>query len=266
MDDKGLSRLLKQILIERGIDLSQYRSSFLERRLRIRLGKLGIDSYDGYGLFLSRHREEYENLLQILSINVTEFFRDPKTFEGFQSTILPLLTRQSLGRRLRIWSAGCASGEEPYSIAIVIAEFLQKEWEKWKIDILATDVDMKALERAGAGRYPRAALQKISEERKRRFFREGDGSYDVIPSLRSWVRFERKDLLDCRPLSGLDVIFCRNVLIYLDIPMQIKLFHTFHDSLQEGGYLILGNLEIMLREGLSLFRPVDVERRTYQRI
>ncbi len=263
-----LDELLEQIRRERGVDLGSYKPSFLERRLAVRLRARGCADYAAYGRLLRAEPAEYGALLKALAINLTRYFRDGATFEALETRFLPELVRsRAATRRLLAWSAGCAGGEEPYSLAILLREVLRADWDRWHVEILATDMDERALEKGRAGRYDPLSLQGLPPRYRawvERYFPPGSPR-ELAGELRAWVSFRRLDLT-CDPIPhDLDLILCRNVLIYFDREQQERLYHCFHQALRAQGLLVLGKTEMLpITWGRHLV-PVDLREHIYRK-
>jgi len=259
--------LLAKIQEERGLDCTQYKPAFLQRRLAIRLRARKVDSYSAYANLLDTDPEEYTRLLDCLTINLTFFFRDQDVFQTLQEEILPSLMqereRQQV-RRLRFWSAGCASGEEPYSIAMLLAELLGDRLSEWHITILGTDYDLQALAKARQGVYDKFSFHDVPYKRLQQHFMPGV-PYEVHPRLRKLVRFAQHDLLSDPYPQRLDMILCRNVLIYFAREQHKRLVELFHRALLPGGYLVIGKAEILSRDMSNLFHLVDPRCHIYRR-
>ena len=233
-----------------GIRLISTKRELVYARLSKRLRALGINTFREYcDLLRDGDVQELIHCINAITTNVTTFFREIHHFEFLEKTVLPALIEQK-GRtpmpRLRIWSAGCSSGEEPYSIEIVMRE--QTALQRWDVKVLATDLDTHILERANKGHYDIKQLEKVSPERCKRWFRVGTGNntnlVSVVPELRERIRFRQLNLKDEWPMRGpFDAIFCRNVVIYFDKEMQKKLFNRFADMLTPNGYLFIGHSE-----------------------
>jgi chemotaxis protein methyltransferase CheR len=212
---------------------------------------------------------EYGLLLDALTINLTRFFRDTTTFQAIEEKLLPeLLERQSAKRRLRIWSAGCAAGEEAYSLAIMLRERLGADLPHWRLEILATDLDSKALDKARQGLYDSFSFQRLSPRYQawiERYFTP-DCRRRLAAEVRGRVTFRRHDLIQDPPPTGLDLILCRNVLIYFDRPQQDRLYSAFHQALRADGFLVLGKTEIMPMAWGHHFVPLDRREHIYRRI
>lgn len=237
---------------ETGIVLSDHKRQMVCGRLVKRLRALHLRSFAEYVELLQgpSAAAEVENLVNAITTNITNFFREPHHFHFLRDSVLaPRLTERPRRPRIRIWSAGCSSGEEPYSIAMTMADVL-KSGEGWDALILATDIDTNVLRRAEAGIYPVEALKHIPETYRKRFVRRVAGDTDKVQmadELRSMIRFRRLNLHDNWPMKGMfDAIFCRNVAIYFDKPTQRKLFNRYADYLNIGGMLYLGHAESLI--------------------
>jgi chemotaxis protein methyltransferase CheR len=263
MDD--FSRLLAYI--ERALDIrcSQYKEDYIRRRLMARMNITKMPNYREYMAFLAGHAEEKKALRNALTINVTKFFRDSDVFSVLRREIIPQILKTK--KRIRIWSAGCSSGEEPYSFAMILheASLLNKSVGG---TIYATDIDQEVLERAKTGIYDKSALENLSEwQLKRHFTPLPDGKYEIRPHLKSYVRFQYHDLMKGEPVSRyLDIISCRNVTIYFDERQKSELVRVFHEGLVPEGYYIMGLSEYLGKEGELLFRPSHIQQKVYSRI
>jgi chemotaxis protein methyltransferase CheR len=260
---------LKRKVIAKGLNCTGYKDDFLKRRFGGRMNVKGISSYAEYAHFLDKNPTECKELLDALTINVSEFFRDPTVWKAFQNTIMPVIIKermQASQREIKIWSAGCADGEEPYTIAISIIDALSYNLKAFRIDIVATDLDPQSLNRARGGIYPPARLRLVKHSVLQRFFTPIDGgNFRISDEARRLVRFQSHDLFSLPPSSPFDVVSCRNVMIYFSRELQQRLFRNFHRALSTGGYLILGKVESPVGECGSLFRCVDMTERIYQK-
>jgi chemotaxis protein methyltransferase CheR len=261
--------LLEQIRQERGIDLASYKSSFLQRRLAVRLRARGCPDFAAYRQLLHHEPAEYGPLLDALTINLTRFFRDGTTFQAIEEKLLPeLLQSRSAKRRLHLWSAGCAAGEEAYSLAIMLRECLGADLSRWRLEILATDLDSKALEKARQGLYDPFSFQGLApcyQPWIERYFTPGP-QRQLAAEVRGMVTFNQHDFIQDPPPPDLDLLLCRNVLIYFDRPQQDRLYCAFHQALRAGGFLVLGKAEIMPLAWSRHFVPVDRREHIYRRI
>lgn len=269
-EDDAILRDFGSVFDRYGHDITRYKPNFIKRRLDRRMGILEINDYSDYATFLRNEKKEFEELITSLSINVTSFFRDSKVYESFESLILPkLLPKLNSAEKIRIWSAGCASGEEPYSIAIMFLRKIGKQ-EKFGLEIIANDISKKAIEYARAGRYPSEMMEKIAPDVVTKYFKEtndaGWKEYMVDDSVKRIVSFKSSDILS-NDERGFDVIFCRNVLIYYEKEAQELILSKFYLSLKDSGYLVLGMDETMLgMRSEKLFRLLMPRERIYQKV
>ncbi len=251
-------------------NFQHYKTSTLSRRIQRRMQVLKIAAVEDYASYLARHEEETQALFRELLIGVTAFFRDPEAFDSLASNVLPnLLDGRGPEDTVRIWVAGCASGAEAYTMAILCCESRDREPtalaagsdESPTFQIFATDIDERSLQTARAGTYPVGIEDHLSPERLKRFFVK---RYQVTKGIRDMVLFSSHNLISDPPFSRLDLISCRNLLIYLGPHLQKKLIPLFHYALRAGGYLLLGPSENITSHA-ELFRPVDAKHRISQR-
>lgn len=232
---------------ESGISLSEQKKSLLASRLSKRLRDLGLDTFSEYyeKVTVESSREEFTRMLDLISTNKTDFFREPKHFDFLRDRILPELAQL---KRVRIWSSASSTGEEPYTIAMTLYDGVQNP-SQWDFKILASDLSTRVLAKAAAGTYDEERVRDVPEEIVKRHFLRGRGEsagmLKVKPHLADMIRFRRINLMDDQfPIkSPLDLIFCRNVMIYFDRPTQEKLVNKFHRYLKPGGYLFIGHSE-----------------------
>ncbi len=248
-DFETLKRVIEKTL---RIKCQNYKEAYIRRRLLSRMRSTGAETYEAYLRYLREHPAEFELLRNALTINVTEFFRDPEVFEIIRSDLLPAILKDR--GRVRLWCAGCSSGEEAYTLAILLTETLGMTGTRNAM-IYATDIDEVVLGRAREGVYEEKALQKVPEALVRKhFIRREDGNYEVRPHLRSMVRFSRHDLMTDQPIVRfLDLISCRNVTIYFTEGQKNDLARLFHGALSPGGYYVMGKTEYLAREVEHLF-------------
>lgn len=233
------------------IHLNASKRELVYGRLARRIRSLGLPGFDAYcDLLTSRFGNEIENLINAITTNLTSFFRENHHFEYLAHTVMPKLMRDNAeDRRIRIWSAGCSTGEEPYSIAMIVREALGDD-HRWDVKILATDIDSNVIATARAGRYPANRQHGIGESRLQRWFTrsvDGSGEVTICDELRDLIRYAPLNLMDTWPFDGpFDAIFCRNVVIYFDPESQRILFSRFGDVLARHGSLFIGHSESML--------------------
>ncbi|BDG59419.1 CheR family methyltransferase [Caldinitratiruptor microaerophilus] len=233
-----------------GIDLDAYKGNQLERRLQGILRRVGVPDLIQYSRLLQSDSRRLQEFRDFLTINVTEFFRNPDRFEDLKHKVLPALLRER--RPLRIWSAGCSTGAEPYSIAIILDEIDPGG----RHDILATDVDATALAQAREAVYQEREMKEVSPARRRRYFTETPSGWQVVPHIRSAVRFVQHNLLSDPFPGDLDLIVCRNVVIYFAEEAKTALYERFRRSLRPGGVLFVGGTESLLRARELGFTPL----------
>lgn len=261
----GFTTILALLHDATGADFSSYKPATIKRRIARRMALVHTERLEDYAHYLEGHRVEVQALSQDCLITVTSFFREPKAFEVLGEEILPrLLKDRPPGALVRVWVPGCATGEEVYSIVICLLERAGEAKVNPSFQVFATDLSEGALEKARAGTYPETIAQEVSGERLGRFFTKVDGRYRVIKAIRDMCVFARHDLTKDPPFSRLDLITCRNVLIYLEPWLQQKVLATFHYALQPSGFLLLGPSETA---GASpeLFAPVDKKHRIYSK-
>lgn len=246
-------------------DFINYKRSTVLRRIERRMQITECEDLASYLIYLRQHPEEVRGLLRDLLISVTNFFRDPKAFQQLESEIMPrLFAEMKTGDQVRVWVPGCATGEEAYSHAIILTEFAETLSQPPSLQIFATDIDEEALTYGRNGLYPNTIAADVSPQRLRRFFTNEGLSYRVKRELRETVLFAPQNLLRDPPFSKLNLISCRNLLIYIDRQAQERLLETFHFALKPGGYLFLGTSESA--DGLSSgFTAVDKKSRIFQR-
>ena len=247
-------------------DFALYKPGTLLRRIERRMALAGVDDSGRYLDMLRQDSGELELLAKDLLINVTSFFRDPKAFELLAKEIIPdLVHRHPSDRPLRIWVAGCSTGEETYSLAMLFLEEIAAAKRNIKLQVFASDVDEDAVALAREGRYPESIAADVSPARLARFFTQEDHSYRVVPELRGVVVFTAQDVLADPPFSRLDLISCRNLLIYLRPEAQEKVLLLFHFALREGGVLMLGSSETVGSLD-DRFEPISKTQRIYRQI
>ncbi|MEK7405013.1 MAG: CheR family methyltransferase, partial [Acidobacteriota bacterium] len=239
-----LAKVLAAVRSATGVDFSLYRQTTVRRRIARRMALHKIEEIEEYSRFLSQNPAEVEALYREILIKVTGFFRDPEMFQVLKSQILPeIFSQLSPEAPIRIWVPGCATGEEAYSITIVLLEFLDENRQHRPVQIFATDVSDEAIEKARAGVYIENIAADVSQERLRRFFVKHDGGYQVAKTVRDLCVFARQNLTKDPPFSKIDLISCRNVLIYLEPVLQKRVIPMFHYALKPAGFLVLENSE-----------------------
>jgi chemotaxis protein methyltransferase CheR len=258
--------LLNKIRRERGLDCRQYKPAFLERRLAVRLRARGVESYQAYARLLDD--DEYDDLFGALTINLTRFFRDATTYAALRDEVLQPMFQERNGqgrRQFQAWSAGCASGEEAYSLAILLHQLLGRQSTDWQIRILGTDLDRRMLEQARSGIFGPFSFRGTQWPDLDRFFVAAERGHAVVPEVMRWVRFRHHDLIREEPPGRFDLILCRNVLIYFTRPQQVRLCAAIHRALKSDGVLVLGKTEILPAEVAGLFETVNLREHIYRK-
>jgi chemotaxis protein methyltransferase CheR len=254
--------LREKIFKDTGLDCSQYKENYLKRRIGARMRAVGAEGYGAYARLLDSVPGEYPRLKDRITVNVTEFFRDRDVYDYLAESLLPPLVEaaRQAGRPLLVWSAGCSSGEEPYSLAIMLSEL------KAEFSVMATDIDDACLEKAARGRYDAEALEKAGLGEKSPWARrEGDEAV-MAESLKRRIRFEKHNLFADPPLGGADLVLCRNVMIYFSRDLQQRLLESFHAALRPGGFMLPGKTETILGPARQLYACVSAKARAFQRI
>ena len=267
-DEAGFAALTQKIARDRDFACGSYKERCLRRRIAVRMRARGVHSYRDYIGLLDRDPAEYGPLIDALTINVTKLFRNWETYDALARQVVPALWALP-APTLRVWSAGCASGEEPYSLAALFhrhAELRGERARAGRVRVLGTDIDRASLAAAEDGAYDPAAFADTPPELRARYF-AGESPARVVPELRALVAFERRDLLrEPPPAGGLHLVACRNVIIYFDRPTQEALFERFHEALLPGAFLVLGKVETLLGRTRGLFTPVNARERIFRRL
>ncbi len=262
----AFNRILMEIYRLRGLDFRQYRPKCLRRRIVTRLHAHSVKSFAKYIEILHNDPQELDRLLGVMTINVSEFFRNPETFEKVRLRILPEILeikKRPSSHLIRIWSAGCATGEEPYSIASIFHTVLFKGF---KLRVLATDIDEDALAVARKGCYHRKELSGLNEKQQHRIFNKiEEDRLTVKPLFRDLVEFRRHNMISDPAPRLMDLVFCRNVVIYFKKELQRKVYENIHRSLNPGGFLVAGKVEAMLGVAEDLFEIYDLNERIYRK-
>jgi two-component system, chemotaxis family, CheB/CheR fusion protein len=265
-DNDGLEVLLDYLKRCRGFDFTGYKRASLRRRLTRRMQFQQMDSYGDYVDFLEVHPEEFGLLFNTILINVTAFFRDAPAWAFLASEIMPHIINNKLpGAPIRVWSAGCASGEETYTIAIILAEALGWDEFRQRVKIYATDIDEPALAQARQAMYNAKAVKALEPELLDKYFERAGAQYVFRPDLRRAMIFGRHDLIQDAPMPRLDLVVCRNTLMYFNAEIQARILARFHFALNDEGFLFLGKAEMLLTHA-GLFTPVDLNHRVFTKV
>lgn len=260
-------KAIRDFLVKReGFDLDSYKDKCIQRRISFRIRTSGCKSVEDYIELLKKREDEVKKLLNALTINVTEFFRNDTTFEKLKDVIFPdIFAMKEKERIVKIWSAGCASGEEPYTIAIILKEYFPEEMKRFNISITATDVDEGILKKAAEGLYPKDRMAGVSPHMKSRFFHADGESYRLSDEIKRMVSFEREDIFQEGLHRDNDLIVCRNLLIYFSKERQEWVLNEFWKGLRPGGFLVLGRAEILVGDSRKMFLTVCPRERMYRK-
>jgi two-component system, chemotaxis family, CheB/CheR fusion protein len=265
-EDKQFENLLYYLQQNRGFDFTGYKRPTLMRRVSKRIQMLNINSFVDYLDFLEVHPEEFPQLFNTILINVTSFFRDPAVWDYLGEQIIPrLLQEKERDNPIRVWSAGCASGEEAYTAAMVLAEAVGLEVFRRRVKVYATDVDEEALSVARQASYSAKDLQGIDVNLRDKYFEPLNGRYIFRADLRRSVIFGRHDLVQDAPISKLDLLISRNTIMYFNSETQARILARFHFALNDKGYLFLGRAELLLTHS-DLFTPLDLKFRIFSKV
>ncbi|GAA0476005.1 hypothetical protein Aca07nite_78820 [Actinoplanes capillaceus] len=264
--DPTFEALLVHLKEARGFDFTGYKRSSLIRRVRRRMSQVGTPGYPEYLDHLQVHPDEFTALFNTILINVTAFFRDADAWEYLRDEVLePMVAGRPGDTPIRVWSAGCASGEEAYTLAMALAEILGVERFRERVKIYATDVDEEQLTEARQAAYGEREVRDLAPGLVERYFEQVDGRLVFRKDLRRSVIFGRNDLVQDAPISRIDLLTCRNTLMYFNAETQAKILGRFHFALAETGVLFLGKAEMLLNHS-SLFAPIDLRRRVFRRV
>ena len=270
LDDPGFALLTEKISRERGFGCASYKERCLRRRIAVRMRARGVHTYGDYMRVLDADAAEYDRLLDALTINVTKLFRNGETYAAIERTVVPELWALP-DPAIRAWSAGCSSGEEPYSLACLFHRHASRAGETARlarrVAVLGSDIDRTVLAAAEKGTYTLPQFADTPPELRERYFARTGEEFAVVPEIRQLVRFERRDLLaEHPPAGGLHLVTCRNVIIYFDRASQESLFERFHAALVPGGFLVLGKVETLLGRARTLFASVDPRERIFRKL
>jgi two-component system CheB/CheR fusion protein len=264
-EDESFEELIRYLKEARNFDFTGYKRSSLARRVDRQMQNTGVASYDEYRDFLEIHPEEFTSLFNTILINVTNFFRDAEAWAYLREEIVPDLLRTSGRDRIRIWSAGCAGGQEAYSLAISLAETLGQSEFRRRVKIYATDVDEEALTDARQAVYSERELSGVPSELRDQYFERSGERWSFTKDLRRSVIFGRNDLIVNAPISHIDLLVCRNTLMYFNAETQANILRRLHFALEPHGVLFLGKAEMLLSHG-ELFKPIDLKRRFFAKV
>jgi two-component system, chemotaxis family, CheB/CheR fusion protein len=257
--------LLGYLQIARGFDFQGYKQASLARRIRKRMDAVGAESFARYRDFLDAHPDEFVNLFAAILINVTSFFRDPPAWEVVRRLAIPqIIAAKASGKMIRAWSAGCATGEEAYTLAMVLSEELGEDQFRERVRIYATDADDNALNAARRAVFTERQVENVPPALLDKYFECAERLYTFRKDLRQQVVFGRQDLINDAPISRIDLLTCRNTLMYLNADTQVTVVNRLHFALNSDGFMLLGRAETLMAHG-QVFIPVDPRHRLWRK-
>lgn len=239
----GFAYLVNTIHTKTGLDVSYYRDNFMKRRIKLKMSEKKISTFTEYASRIKKNKEELDELMDFITVNYTRFYRDSDVFDHYDNIIMPeLMNRKSI---VRILSAGCSTGEEPYTLAILVKEYLEKKGIKKQISIHALDVDQNVLNKAKKGEYAMDSLQSLDKKIVEKYFTQDDRNFCLNEEIKKMVRFGIHDITQSMPQRHYDIIFCRNVFIYFNNEAKTQILENFYDALNNEGYLVIGKTEML---------------------
>ena len=265
--DAYMAQIFRLLRRTTGVDFSDYKPATIARRIQRRMALKRIRKLSDYSMLLHSNRAEVQSLYQDFLINVTSFFRNPESFEALKQEVFPaiLQDRQNPATGMRIWVPGCSTGEETYSLAIALMEFLEDQKIEVAVQIFGTDLSEQAIKKARLGIYKESVEADVSPARLRRFFHRTDSGYQISKTVRDLCIFSTQNVFNDPPFSRIDLISCRNVMIYLSQGLQRKVIPIFHYALNPSGFLMIGTTEGLLGAGSELFNMVDKKQKIYRK-
>lgn len=257
---------LKEATALLGLQWRPFHRKGIKRKVERRIADVGLSDFKEYLVKVKRDPKEQRILSKILTVTISRFFRDKEVFDTLSRSVIPSLLKEENRRELRVWSVGCASGEEPYSLALLWKENFEQPWPKVHLSILATDIDEDLLQRANEGTYRNSSLKEAPEEAVENFFKKEGEFYRLDPAVRENIEFKEHDVLHEGPFSGMDLVCCRNLAFtYFSKGSQIEALRKIALCLQEKGYLVIGKDESLPLTYPNLFVPVFPNEKIYQK-
>lgn len=265
--DEDYEMLKKMIHRKLDFNSDQYKDSHFKRRIDVRLRATNVRSYKEYVKILQNDNSEYPKLMETLTVNVTNFFRNPEVYEIVEKEVLPAIikSKNSGLRSIRIWSAGCSIGVEAYSIAMLLDYLLGRRLSEYNIKITGTDIDKESLLKAQKGVYSDAEMKDVRPAFLKKYFTKEDGNYIISEELKKITQFKKQDLISGPKMSGFDAVFCRNVTIYFQKELQEQLYMDFYNALGKDGFFVMGKTETLIGPSKDLFKPYNSKERIYQK-
>jgi chemotaxis protein methyltransferase CheR len=262
----GFEEFIKEVVPLLGLSWRPFKRRGIRRRLERRLVDIGVSSFAEYGSRVKKDAGEQAHLSRILTVTISRFFRDRDVFNQLETSIFPAILERKNPGKLGAWSIGCASGEEPYSLSLLWRARFERDWSQVELRVVATDIDAALLERAKEGKYKESSLREVPGEILKEYFKPDGEGYMLDKGIRESVKFRTHDVLRDEPLSGMDVILCRNLAFtYFSRVSQLAVMGKVADSLDEEGYFIIGKEESLPLSYPTLFVPVLQREKIYQR-
>jgi chemotaxis methyl-accepting protein methylase len=262
----GFDEFIKEAAPLLDLQWRRFKRGGIKRKVERRITELGLSNFEDYLLKIKRDPEEKSCLSQILTVTITRFFRDKEVFDILENSIIPSIVEHKGVGDFKIWSIGCANGEEPYSLSILWREKFEKIWSQIDLSILATDINENLLERAGEGKYKKSSLKEVPEEIFQRYFKIENGFYIIDRFIRENVEFKKHDIIHGELFSEMDIVFCRNLAFtYFSKECQMDVLKKIARSLNKGGYLVIGKDESLPLTYPTLFVPIFPTERIYQK-
>lgn len=266
-DDQEYLKLKGLIKKNLGFNCEQYKDAHFRRRIDVRMRSTNSKNYGEYVQHLNTHKEEYQHLMDTLTVNVTNFFRNSETYEVVEKEVLPAIIKsKSTGlKHIRIWSAGCSIGVEAYSIAILLKKVLGDNFSKYNIQITGTDIDKDIIKRAEEAIYTDVEMKEVPNDIRIKYFEKIGDNYHLKEEIKKIAKFRKNDLISGEKLTGFDAIFCRNVTIYFEKQLQENLYMDFYNGLNKGGFFVMGKTETLIGPSKDLFKAFNPRERIYQK-
>lgn len=268
LETAELEELLAYLSQAHQVDLTGYKRPSLMRRTLVRMQRIGIEHYQGYFTYLQQYPDEVEHLLNTIYINYTYFFRDLPVWDYLANQIIPqIIANKAPDEPIRVWSAGCATGEETYSLAMLLIAVLGVEQFQQRVQIYGTDVDLDAIQQARQGYYPAYKVEIIPPDLQEQYFECRENFYCWRQEFPQSIHFQLHNLIQDPPLPDIDLLVCRNLLMYLTEETQLQILTNFYSSLEKNGFLLLGKVEnLITRLQLSLFKPIYRQSRVFKKV
>jgi len=262
----GFDEFLREAAPILGLQWRPFKRGGIKRKVERRIAQVGLSNFEEYLLRIKKDSAEQSHLSKILTVTISRFFRDRDTFHTIETSIIPMVIKNKGEGDFKIWSIGCASGEEPYSLSLLWKEKFERLWPIIHLSILATDIDEHMLERARQGRYKKSSLNEVPEEILGKYFKIDNGVYILDPTIRAGVEFKRHDIIREEPFLGMEMVFCRNLTFtYFSKECQMDVLKKIANSLKEEGYLVIGKDESLPLVYPTIFIPTFPKEKIYQR-